>query len=122
MIHRKKNKPALQRRDIWTVSLVSLYIYIYIRKNLIKYLLSSSSTQFVVLLLFIAFYTAPFSSKHFFLGLLVRSLFSQLFFLVVLLFLLLNMTAFSYVELLSLLWVRLFHAVFPEPSSTQLCS
>ena len=122
MIHRKKNKPALQRRDIWTVSLVSLYVYIYFIKILIKYLLSSSSTQFVVLLLFIAFYTAPFSSKHFFLGLLVRSLFSQLFFLVVLLFLLLNMTAFSYVELLSLLWVRLFHAVFPEPSSTQLCS
>ena len=122
MIHRKKNKPALQRRDIWTVSLVSLYIYIYFIKNLIKYLLSSSSTQFVVLLLFIAFYTAPFSSKHFFLGLLVRSLFTQLFFLVVLLFLLLNMTAFSYVDLLSLLWVRLFHAVFPEPSSTQLCS
>ena len=65
-----------------------------------------------MVLFFIAFYTAPFSSKHFFSGLFVRSLFTQLFFLVVLLFLLLNMTAFSYVELLSLLWVRLFHAVF----------
>ena len=40
----------------------------------------------------------------------------------VLLLLLFSMTAFSYVGLLSLLWVRLFHAVFPEPSSTQLFS
>ncbi len=85
-------------------------------------LLSSSATQFLVVLFFIAFYTAPFSSKHFFLGLFVRSLFTQLFFLVVLLLLLLSMSAFSYVGLLSLFWVRLFHAVFPEPPSTQLFS
>ena len=40
------------------------------------------------------------------------SLSTQLFFLVVLLLLLLSMSAFSYVGLLSLFWVRLFHAVF----------
>ena len=76
------------------------------------YLLKSSSTEFVVVLFFIAFYTAPFSSEHFFLGLFVRSLSTQLFFLVVLLLLLLNMTAFSYVGLLSLFWVRLFHTLY----------
>ena len=75
-----------------------------------------------MVLFFIAFYTAPFSSKHFFLGLFVRSFFTQQFFLVVLLLLLLSMTALSYVGLLSLFWVRLFHAVFPEPSSTELFS
>ena len=48
-------------------------------------------------LFFIAFYTAPFSSKHFLLGLFVRSFSTQLFFLVVLILLLLNMIAFSYV-------------------------
>ena len=36
----------------------------------------------------------------------------QLFFLVVLLLLLLSMTAFSYVGLLSLFWLRLFHALY----------
>ena len=71
-----------------------------------------SSTQFLVVLFFLAFYTAPFSSKHFLWGLFVRSLSTQLFFLVVLLLLLLSMTAFSYVELLSLFWVWLFQAVF----------
>ena len=81
----------------------------------------SFSTQFLVVSL-IAFYTAPFSSKHFSLGLFVRSLSTQLFFLVVLLLLLLSMIAFPYVALLSLFWVRLFHAVFPDPSSTQLLS
>jgi len=65
-----------------------------------------------VVLLFIAFYTAPFSSKHFVLGLFVRSLSTQLFFLVLLLLLLLSMTAFSYVGLLSLFCVPLFHAVY----------
>ena len=35
-----------------------------------------------MVLLFIAFYTAPFSSKHFVLGLFIRSLSTQLFFLV----------------------------------------
>ena len=81
----------------------------------------SFSTQFLVVSL-IAFYTATFSSKHFFLGLFVRSLSIQLFFLVFLLLLLLSMIAFSYLALLSLFWVRLFHAVFPDPSSTQLFS
>ena len=75
-----------------------------------------------MVLYFIAFYTDPFSSIHLFLGLFVRPLSTQLFFLVVLLLLLLSMTAFSDVGLLSLYWVRIFHAVFPEPSSTQLFS
>ena len=106
VIHRKKNRPALQRRDVLIVFLVSL------KKFFLYTFLSSSCTQFLVVLFFIAFYTAPFSSKHFFLGIFVRSLSTQLFFLVVLLLLLLNMTAFSYVGLLSLFWVRLFHAVY----------
>ena len=75
MIHRKKNRPALQRRDILTVSLDSfdfIFIFIYIW-NLLK----SSSVEFLVVLLFIAFYTAPFSSKHFFLGLFLKSLSTQ---------------------------------------------
>ena len=125
VIHRKKYRPALQRRDILTVYLVSFFVFFFsfffvyfFIGNLLRY----SSTQFVVVLFFIAFCTAPFSSKHFFLGLFVRSLFTQQFFLVVLLLLLLSMTALSYVGLLSLFWVRLFHAVFPEPSSTQLFS
>ena len=75
-------------------------------------MLSSSCTKFLVVLFFIAFYTSPFSSKHFFLGLCVRSLSTQLFFLVVLLLLLLSMKALSYVGLLSLFWVWLFHTVF----------
>jgi len=92
VIHRKKNSPALQTRDILTV-----FFYIFIGT-----LLSSSCTQFLVVLFFLAFYTAPFSSKHFCLGLFVRSLSTQLFFLVLLLLLLLSMSAFSYVGLLSL--------------------
>ena len=71
----------------------------------------SFSTQFLVVSL-IAFYTATFSSKHFFLGLFVRTLSIQLFFLVFLLLLLLSMIAFSYLALLSLFWVRLFHALY----------
>ena len=101
MIHRKKNRPALQRRDILTVSLVSFYL-IFFSLFLIGNLLKSFSTQFLVVLFFIAFYTAPFSGKHFFLGLFLWSLSTQLFFLVVLLLLLLSMTAFSYVGVLSL--------------------
>ena len=65
-----------------------------------------------MVLLFIAFYTAPFSSKHFFLGLFLRSLSTQLFFSVVLLLLLLSMAAFPYVGLISLFWVRLFHGIY----------
>ena len=98
MIHRKKTRPALQRRDILTVSLVSFFLFLFLIGNLLK----SSSTQFLVVLFFLAFYTALFSSKHFFLWLFVRSLSTQLFFLVVLLLLLLSMTAFSYVGFLSL--------------------
>ena len=100
MIHRKKNRPASQRRDILTVFIVS-FLFLFFIGNLFN----SSYTQFLVVLFFIAFYTAPFSSKHFFLGLFVRSLSHQQFFLVVLLLLLLSMTAFSYVGLLSLFWV-----------------
>ncbi len=107
VIHRKKNRPALQRRDILTVFLVS-FLFLFFIGNLF----SSSYTQFLVVLFFIAFCIAPFSSKHFFLGLFVSSLSHQLFFLVVLLLLLLSMTAFSYVGLLSLFWVWLFYAVF----------
>ena len=91
MIHRKKNRPALQRRHISTVSLVSFFDIFF--KGI---LLRSSSTHFLVVLFFLAFRTALFSSKHFFLGLFVRSLSSQLLFLVVLLFLVLSVTAFSY--------------------------
>ena len=110
VIHRKKNRPALQRREILTVFLVSFFLFLSFFS--IGNLLSSSCTHFLVVLFFIAFYAAPFSSKHFFLGLFVRSLSTQLFFLVVLLRLLLSVTAFSYVGLLSLFWVRPFHTVF----------
>ena len=83
MIHRKKNRPALQRRDILTVSLVSFFSFFsFLCLFLIENLLRSSCTQFLVALFFIAFYAAPFSSKHFFLWLFVRSFSTQLFFLV----------------------------------------
>ena len=65
-----------------------------------------------MVLLFIAFYTAPFSSKLFFLGLFLQSSSTQLFFIGVLRLLLLSMTAFSYVWFLSLFWVPLFHALY----------
>ena len=91
-----------------------MYIYIW-------NLLNSSPTQFFVVLFFLPFYTAPFFSKPFFLGLFVRSLSTQLFLLVVSNILLLSMSAFCYVGLLSLFWVWLFHAVFLS-SSTQLFS
>ena len=119
MIHRKKNRPALQRRDILTVSLVSFFLFLFCIGNLFR---SFSSTQFLVVVSLIAFHRAPFFSKHFLLGLFVRSLSTQLWFLVVLLLLLFSMIAFSYVGRLSLFWVRLFHAVFPDPSSAQLLS
>ena len=61
MIHRKKNRPALQRRDILTVSLVPfLLLLLFLFVCLIGNLLKSSSTQFLVVL----FFTAPFSSEH----------------------------------------------------------
>ena len=107
VIHRKKNRPALQRRDILNVSLFYFFNY-FCKINL----LNSSSTHFLVVLFFLAFYTVPFPSKHSFVGLFVRSLFTQLFFVVVLLLWLHSMTAFSYVGLLSLFWMWLLHAVF----------
>ena len=123
VIHRKKNRPALQRRDILTVFLVSFfYLFLFFIGNLLR----SSSTQFLVVLFFMAFYTAPFSSEHFFLCLFLyfifRSLSTQLVFIVVLLLLLLSMVAFSYVGFLSLFWVRLFHALYLShlPSSSFL--
>jgi len=105
VIHRKKNRPALQRRDILIISLVFFILFYFLFFFFIFFignLLRSSSTQFLVVLFFIAFYTAPFSSKHLFLGLFVRSLSTQLVFLVGLLLLLLSMAAFSDVRLLSL--------------------
>ena len=104
----------------WLVSLVTFVSFSFFRANLLR----SSSTRFLVVLFFIELCTAPFSSKHllFFRAFYLRSLTTQLFFLVVLLLLLLSMTALSYAGLLSLFWVQLFHAVFPEPSSTELFS
>ena len=75
-------------------------------------MLNSSSTQFLVVVFCLTFYTAPFSSKNFFLGLFVRSLSTQLFILVVFLLLLLSVTALAYVGLLSLFWVRPFHTLY----------
>ena len=43
MIHRKKNRPALQRRDILTVSLVSFFLFF--KKKGICF--TRSSTQFL---------------------------------------------------------------------------
>ena len=87
MIHRKKNRPALQRRDILTVSLVSFcfrkFAYVFFYPGL------SGSVLFSI-------HTARFSLKHFFLGIFQRSLSTQLFFLVALLFLVLGVTVFSY--------------------------
>ena len=84
MIHRKKNRPALQRRDILTVSFVSFICFYLFYCFFVCFLfctgnlLNSSSTHFLVVLFFVAFYTALLSSKHFFLGLFVRSLSPQL--------------------------------------------
>ena len=103
-IHRKKNRPALERRHILTVS----FFFFFFCQGICLVLLA----LFLVVLFFIAFYTALFSSKPFLLVLFVRSLSTQLFFLVVLLLLPLSMSAFCYVGLLSLFWVWLFHAVY----------
>ena len=110
VIHRKKNRPALQRRDILTVSLVFFLIFFFLIFFYREF--PYVFFQFLVVLFFLALFTAHFSSKHYFLVLFLRSLSTQLFFLVVLLLLLLNMTAFSYVGLLSLFWVWIFHTVF----------
>ena len=95
VIQRKKNRPVLQRPDVFDC----LFSVLYILGNL----LNSSYTRFLV---------APFFSKPFFLGLFVRFLSTQLFLLVVANILLLSMSAFCYVRLLSLFWVWPFHAVF----------
>ena len=61
MIHRKKNRPALQRRDmfdcLFSAFSSSFFLLLFLTGNLLK----SSSTQFLVVL----FFTAPFSSEHF---------------------------------------------------------
>ena len=107
VIHRKKKQTCFTKT--WHFDcLFSVFVYFYF---FIGNLLNSSPTQFSVVLFFLAFYTAPFSSKHFILGIFVRSLSTQLFFLVVLLLLLLSIIAFSYVGLLSLFWVSLFQAL-----------
>ena len=59
-------------------------------------LFRSSSTQFLLVLLFWAVPGNVFCSNYFFLGLLLRSLSTQLFVLVALLCLVLSMTAFCY--------------------------
>ena len=129
VIHRKKNRPALQRRDILTVFFIDIFFWwgggggrVWSGVGVGWNLLSSSFTHFFVVLFFMAFYTAQLSSKHFILRLFVRSLFTQLVFMVVLLLLLLSMIAFSYVGFLSLFWVRLFHALYLShlPSSSFL--
>ena len=66
MIHRKKNRPALQRHDILTClfsDFCFFFFFFFFRGNLLR----SSSTQFLLVLFFIAFFTAPVFSKHFFL-------------------------------------------------------
>ena len=72
MIHRKKNAPALQRLDISTVSIMSFFFFFFFFLFLIGNLLKSSSIKFIVVLFVLAWYTAPFSSRHFFFGLLLR--------------------------------------------------
>ena len=94
MIHRKKNRPALQRRDNLTVSSF-FYIFFFLMRNL----LNSYTTKSLVVL----FFFSILHSSVLFKTLVFRSLSTHLFFLVVLLPLLLSMIAFSYVGLLSLL-------------------
>ena len=106
VIHRKKNRPALQRRDILTVFLVSFFCFYFFIGNL----LNSSFTQFLVVLLCLEYSTQLRSLQNtsfngFFLGLCLPS-YSFL------LLLLLSVTAFSYVGLFSLFWVRPFHALY----------
>ena len=73
MIHRKKNAPALQRRDISTVSLVSSsfreFAYVFFYPGVSGSVLLSIPWKCVLI-------------KTLFLGLFLRSLSTQLFFLV----------------------------------------
>jgi len=115
VIHRKKKQTCFTKT--WHFDCLSS-VFLFFIGNLLR----SSSTQFLVVLFFIAFCTALFSSKHFHLELFVRSLFTQLFFLVVLFLLLLSMTAFSHVKApFSLLCVTFcLFLFFAGPSSIQL--
>ena len=114
VIHRKKNRPALQRRDILTVS--SLSSFFRELTQIFFHPVLSGSALYSFLCISVLFKTLLFR-------LFVRSLSTQLIFLVFLFRLLPSMTAFSYVGFLSLFWVRLFFffftQVFSEPSSTQ---
>ena len=87
MIHRKKNAPALQRRDISTVSLVSScfreFAYVFFYPGVSGSVLLSIPWNCVLI-------------KTLFLGLFLRSLSTQLFFLVASLFLVLGVTVFCY--------------------------
>ena len=99
MIHRKKNRPALQRRDILTVS--SLSSCFRELTQIFFHPVLSGSALYSFLCISVLFKTLLFR-------LFVRSLSTQLIFLVFLFRLLPSMTAFSYVGFLSLFWVRLF--------------
>ena len=87
MIHRKKNAPALQRLDISTVSLVSScfreFAYVFFYPGVSGSVLLSIPWNCVLI-------------KTLFLWLFLRSLSTQLFFLVALLFLVLGVTVFCY--------------------------
>ena len=90
MIHRKKNAPALQRRDVSTVSLVSScfreFAYVFFYPGVSGSVLLSIPWNCVLI-------------KTLFLGLFLRSLSTQLFFLVASLFLVLSVTVFCYGDL-----------------------
>ena len=110
VIHRKKNDLLYKDVTFWQSFSVffSFFSFLFFYRNL----LNSSSTRFLVVLFCLAFSTAPFSSKNFFLGLIVRSSSTQIFFWVVFLLLLLSVTAVAYVGLISLFWVRPFHTLY----------
>ena len=88
MIHRKKNAPALQRRDVSTVSLVSSCFREF--ADVFFYPGVSGSV-----LLSIPWRCVLIKTLLFF-GLFLRSLSTQLFFLVASLFLVLGVTVFCY--------------------------
>ena len=92
---RDSDRPALHRRDILTISLASFYFFYSEFAELFLHPVFSGSVLFSILHSSVLFKTLC-------LGLFVRSLSTQLVFLVVLLVLLLSMTAFSSVGLLSL--------------------
>ena len=89
MIHRKKNAPALQRRDVSTVSLVSScfreFAYVFFYPGVSGSVLLSIPWNCVLI-----------KTLLLFLGLFLRSLSTQLFFLVASPFLVLGGTVFCY--------------------------